>query len=183
MLRLLFWIAVLGALLLVLDGTLPVPGIARDEVVYATPPPVASCGPSGCIAVYTLEVGNVGRARQEAVRVRLRTDALTTPVILPTVRRASDATLSASAEERPGVEAFPLGPLDSEERVTLVFALRAPSRESVAGWDRLLVDVAPAAGSARPGDVGALSGGRLLHAAGRIAARITEAVRKAVASS
>ena len=183
MLRLLFWLLVVGGILLVLDGTLPVPGIARDEVVYATPPPVATCGPSGCIAVYTLEVGNVGRAAQESVRVRLRTDTLAMPVILPTVRRTGDTALSEAVEDRPGINAYPLGALGPEERVTLLFALRAPSRTMVADWDRLLVDVAPAAGSAHPGDVGALTGGRLLHAAGRVATRITEAVRKAVASS
>ena len=183
MLRLLFWLVVLSTIVLVLDGTVPVPGIAREEVVYATPPPVATCGSSGCIAVYTLEVGNLGRSAQESVRVRLRTDALATPVILPTVRRASETALASPMEDRSGIEAFPLGPLAPEERVTLVFALRAPARESVASWDRLLVDVVPAAGSARPGDVGALTSGRLLQAAGRVASRITEAVRKAVASS
>jgi hypothetical protein len=181
MLRLLFWLLAIGGVLLALDGTLPV-GLAREEVVYTTPPPVASCGPSGCIAVYALEVGNVGRSAQDGVRVRLRADALATPAILPTVRRAGATGLAAGTEERAGVETYALGPLEIEERVSLVFALRTASRDVVPGWDRVLVEVEPSAGSAHPGDAGALSTGRLVQAAGRVASRLTGAVRKAIAS-
>jgi len=183
MLRLLFWLLVIGGIVLVLNGTLPLPGLAQEEVVYATPPPVTTCGASGCIAVYTLEVGNVGRSAQESVRVRLRADALATPVIAPTVRRANESTLVTGTDDRPGIEAYPLGRVGADERVTLLFALRAASRDAVPGWDRLLVGVSPSSGAARPGDAGALSAGRVVHAAGRIVERIVDTVRKAIATS
>src|SRR5512144_1650664 len=102
MLRLLFWLLVLGALGFVLNANLPIPGIATEEVVYTTTPAVTTCGAQGCIAVYTLEVGNVGRSAQEAVRVRFRSDAMQSPVIAPTVRRTSGAVTVTPANDRPG---------------------------------------------------------------------------------
>jgi hypothetical protein len=183
MIRFLFWLIVLLAAVLVLEGAVPLPGIAPDEVVYTTTPPVSTCGSSGCIAVYTLEVANVGRARQDAVRVRLRTDVLRTPVIAPTVRRASEAVLAATANDQPGIDLVPLGALAPEERVALVFAVRAPSRDAIVGWDRILVDVEPGMGAARPGDVAAITVGRVVHAVGRVVHRVLEAVRQAIAAS
>jgi hypothetical protein len=181
MLRLLFWILVIGLVVAALDGTIPMPGVADEEVVYTTEVPVSTCGTSGCIAVYTLEVANAGRSTQESVRVRLRSDAVATPVIAPTVRRASEATVAATANER-SVDTVPLGRLAPEERVDLVFALRAPARESVLGWDRVLVGVDTAAGAARPGDVGAITFGRVVNASGRVVHRVVSAVRQAIAS-
>jgi hypothetical protein len=183
MLRLLFWTLVVAATILVLNGTLPVPGIAQEEVVYTATPPVSTCGPAGCVVVYTLDVANVGRSTQDGVRVRLRADAVQAPVIAPTVRRASEATLASPASDRAGVEAYPLGRIDTDERVTLVFALRAGSRETVLGWDRVLVGVDPTVGGARPGEVSAVTPGRVLHAVGRRATRLIEALRQAIAAS
>jgi hypothetical protein len=183
MLRLLFWTLVVAGTILVLNGTLPVPGVAQEEVVYTATPPVTTCGPAGCIVVYTLDVANVGRSSQAAVRVRLRTDALQSPVIAPTVRRADHVALAPADGDRLGVDVYPLGRLDADERVSLVFALRAPSREGILGWDRVLVGVDPTLGGARPGEVSALTSGRVLHAVGRRATRLIEAVRQAIAAS
>src|SRR5262245_60112572 len=152
MFRLLFWLTVFGVIGFVLSGTSALPGLPLEEIVYATPPPVATCSPTGCIAVYTLEVGNVGKAAQESVRVRMRADAIASPLIAPTVRRAGENAIAEGTDDRPGIQAFPIGRLEPDERVTLLFALRATSRESVAGWDRLLVGVDASAGSARPGE-------------------------------
>ena len=182
MLRLLFWLVVLGGVIWVLGTDMPIPGVAQQEVVYETPPPAASCGPSGCLAVYTLEIGNVGRSAQETVRVRMRADALETPAVAPTVRHAGGSTLVTPTEDRPGVMTLSLGQIGPDEHASLVFALRAPSRDGIPGWDRLLVGVDPATGAARPGDVGALTAGRIVNAAGRIATWIVGAVRKLVAS-
>src|SRR6185503_5128968 len=182
MLRLLFWLLVIGAAVLVLNGTMPLPGIPQEEIVYETPPPVVGCAASACLAVYTLEMGNVGRSAQESVRVRLRTDAVETPVIAPTMRRGTENVVVESADDRPGIETFALGRVEPEERVTLVFALRAGSRGAVPGWDRVLVGVDASSGAAHPGAVGTLTAGRIVHAAGRFAERVTEAVKKAIAS-
>ena len=176
MLRLLFWLVVLGVVGLMLNGNLPIPGIADEEVVYATPAIVASCGSSGCLAVDAVEVANVGRSAQETVRVRLRTDAFGTPVVPPTVRRAQETSVPTVASERPGVDMYPLGRLAPEERVTLVFALRAASREAVPPWERVLVAVEPAKGVARPGDVDAITVDRVVHSAGRVVQRLVRAV-------
>jgi hypothetical protein len=182
MLRLLFWLLVIACLLAAFDGVIPLPGIPDEEVVYATPPPVSTCGSSGCVAVYTLELANVGRSAQSGVRVRLRPDAIAAPLVAPTVRRASDSAQVTPATDR-GVDTYPLGRMEPEERIALVFALRAPSRETVAGWDRVLVGVEPAAGAARPGGVSEMTVGRAVHGAGRVTARLVAAVRKAIASS
>jgi hypothetical protein len=182
MLRLLFWILLVGLVVAVLDGALPMPGVADEEIVYTTDVPVSTCGTSGCIVVYTLEVGNVGRSTQENVRVRLKSDALASPVVAPTVRRSSEATAAATANDRPGVDIVPLGRLAPEERVALVFALRAGSHESAPGWDRLLVGVDPTVGAARPGDVGGITLGRCVNASGRVVHRVVSAVRQAIAS-
>jgi hypothetical protein len=181
MMRLLFWILLIGLVVAVLDGAVPMPGVADEEVVYTTDVPVSTCGTSGCIVVYTIEVANAGRSTQENVRVRLRSDPLTAPVIAPTVRRASEATVAAIANDR-SVDSVPLGRLEPEERVAVVFALRAPSHEAAAGWDRLLVGVDPAVGAARPGDVGAITLGRVVNASGRVVHRVVTAVRQAIAS-
>lgn len=183
MFRLLFWLVVFGVLYAVVSGTVPVPGVSKEEIVYTTPPPVASCGSSGCIAVYTLEVANTGRTAQDGVRVRLRSEPMASPVVAPAVRRASEAVAVQAGSDRAGVEMYPLGEIGPEEHVALVFALRAASRETVPQWDRVLVGVDPSAGAARPGDVTALSAGRLVNAAGRVTERIVAAVRKAIASS
>lgn len=182
MVRLLFWVGLLAIAWLVLSGALPVPGVADEEVVFATTPPVATCGSAGCLAVYTLEVANPGRSAQESVKVRLRGDTLANPAIPPTLRRASETASLQAGTERGTTEAYQLGTLAPEERVALVFALRAPSREAVPGWDRVLVGVEPAHGSARPADPGALAANRLVHAAGRTLDRIVNAIRGAIAS-
>jgi hypothetical protein len=183
MFRLLFWLVVIGVLYVVVSGIVPVPGVPTEEIVYSTPPPVASCGSSGCIAVYTLEVANTGRSSQDGVRVRLRSDALASPVVAPSVRRASEAVAVSAGSDRAGIEMYPLGQIGPEEHVALVFALRAASRETVPQWDRVLVGVDPTAGAARQGDVVALSAGRIVNAAGRMTERVVSAVRKAIASS
>ena len=184
MLRFLFWVLVITVTVLFLNGTLPTPGIADEEVVYDAPPPIASCSATGCIAVYSLDVGNVGRSPQKAVRVRLRAGSVDNPVIAPTVRRGlSNAPVEAPEDERSGVVVLPLGPLDAEERMTLVFALHAPSRDAVVGWDRVLVGVEPSVGAGRPGDAGELTMGRVVHAAGRVVVELTDVARKAIAKA
>ncbi|MGH7894632.1 MAG: hypothetical protein ACREQL_08180 [Candidatus Binatia bacterium] len=179
--RLVFWLVVLALGWVMLSGTMPIPGIADEEVVFATSPPVGACGASGCLAVYTLELANVGRSPQESVKVRLRADALGASAIAPTLRRVSGVTTVQPAGERNGVDAYPLGRLDADERVALVFALRSPSQETTAGWERLLVGVEPGRGSARPGEPGALTAGRIVHATGRLVDRLVRAVRAAIA--
>ena len=154
--RFLFWLLVFAVVALMANGTLPAPGIADEEVVYATPPAVTTCGSSGCIVVYTLEVANVGRSTQDTVRVRLRTDALAAPVIAPTVRRATESVVATAANERPGVDTYQLGRMAPEDHVTLVFATRAAGHDTVLGWDRVLVGVDPMLGNARPGDTAAV---------------------------
>jgi hypothetical protein len=182
MLRLLFWIVVIGLVVAVLDGILPMPGVADEEVIYTTDVPVSACGSSGCIVVYSLEVANAGRSTQDNVRVRLRSDVIASPVVAPTVRRASEATAATTANDRPGVESVSLGRLAPEERVALVFALRAAARENAPGWDRVLVGVDPVTGSSRPGDVGGITLGRVVNASGRVVHRVVSAVRQAIAS-
>jgi hypothetical protein len=182
MLRLLFWIAVLAAVVYVLGDDVPIPGIADQELVYTTTPPVTSCSASGCVAVYTLEIANVGRSAQPSVRVRLRADAVASSIVPPTLRRRSEVVAVSATEDRAGIDAYPLGALEPEERVALVFATRAASREAVPSWDRVLVGVDPGDGSARPGDVGAITVGRVVNDAARIAKRIVAAVRQAIAS-
>jgi hypothetical protein len=176
MLRLLVWVLVILTAALVVNGTLPLPGIAMDEVVYATPPPVPACGSQGCIGVYTLEVANVGRSPQEMVRVRLREEPIGTPVVAPTVRRTADTTLALPVTDRAGSLLYPVGPLAPEERATLVFALRAPSREAMPGWERLLIGIDTTRGGARLGDPSAMSAGRLVHALGRVVDRVVRAI-------
>jgi hypothetical protein len=98
------------------------------------------------------------------------------------VRRASEATAATTANDRPGVESVSLGRLAPEERVALVFALRAAARENAPGWDRVLVGVDPVTGSSRPGDVGGITLGRVVNASGRVVHRVVSAVRQAIAS-
>lgn len=182
MVRFLFWVGLLAIAWLVLTGSLPLPGVPDEEVVFATTPPVAACGSAGCLAVYTLEVANPGRSAQETVKVRLRADALANPAVPPTLRRAGDTSDLQAADERGTVAAYQLGQLVPEERVALVFALRAPARDAVPGWDRVFVGVEPAHGAARPADPGALGAGRLVHSAGRTLERVVDAIRRAIAS-
>jgi hypothetical protein len=182
MFRLLFWIIVLALVGLVLNGNLPVPGIPQEEVVFTTDPPVASCGSSGCIVVYSLDVANTGESAQESVRVRLRAEPLAQAVVVPTVRRATETSLAPSMNDRQGIDVYPLGRLAPEERAALVFALRAASRETVLGWERLLIGVEPALGAARPGDVSEIGIGRLLHSTSRTFRRVVATIRQAIAS-
>jgi hypothetical protein len=158
------------------NGTLPVPGIAAEEVIYATPPPVPVCGSQGCLAVYTLEMSNVGRSIQNVVRIRLRDEPLGTPVVPPTVRRAADVSPAPPATDRAGTTLYPVGRLSPEEHLAVVFVLRAASRETIAPWERILVDVDTTLGGARPGDPRAITAGRLLHALGRVVDRIIRAL-------
>ncbi|HXJ33541.1 MAG TPA: hypothetical protein VMS22_05815 [Candidatus Eisenbacteria bacterium] len=181
MFRLGFWLVVLGVGWLTLSGTLPIPGIPDEEIVFATPPPVSTCGSSGCLAVYTLDLANTGRSAQESVKVGLRGDALANPAILPVLRRANGTTALQAASERGGVNAYILGRLEPEEQATLVFALRTPSLAETPGWDRILVGVETARGAARPGEPGALSGSRIVHATARMVERVAAAVRAAIA--
>jgi hypothetical protein len=179
MLRLLFWLLVLGAAWLVLRGELPLPGVASEAVVYEAPTPVGTCGSGGCVVVYALDVANVGRSTQESVRVRLRADALGTPLVPPTVQRAGTTTTPQGTSERAGVDAYPLGRLVPEERARLVFALRSPSLEAAPPWEKLLVGIDPALGAAERGDPAAITTGRIVHAAGRALDRAIAAVHAA----
>ncbi len=181
MLRFLFWLVVLVLVVLVLDGDLPMPGAAEEEIVYETDVPVSTCGTAGCVVAYTLEVANTGRSTQDAVRVRLRSDAIASPVIAPTVRRESEAAPAEISNERGGTDVVTLGKVAPEERVALVFALHASTRESAAGWDRVLVGVETTRGAARPGDVGAISLGRLVNGAARFVQPLFAAARQAIA--
>ena len=183
MFRLLFWIIVLGVIGLMLNGNLPMPGIAQEAVVFTTNPPVASCGSSGCMVVYSLDVANIGESPQTSVRIRLRSVPLATAVVAPTVRRATESALAPAMTDREGIEIYPLGSLAPEERSALVFALRAASPDAVLGWDRLLIGVEPALGAARPGDVAAIGAERLVHSAARTVRRIVAAIRQMIASS
>jgi hypothetical protein len=176
MFRLLFWALLIGGGVLVANGTVPVPGVADEEVVYATPPAVTTCGSSGCIVVYALELANVGRSPQDTVRVRLRSEVLAAPVIAPTVRRAGETTLATAANERPGIDIYEVGAMAPEERVVVVFAGRATSRDAALRWDRVLVGVEPARGVATPGDPAAVTPTRLIHAAGRLVRHVVDAI-------
>lgn len=180
MLRFLFWLVVLVLVVLVLDGDLPMPGAADEEIVYTTDVPVSTCGASGCVVAYTIEVANTGRSTQNAVRVRFRSDAFASPVIAPTVRRESEAVPAETTNERGG-DVVTLGRVAPEERVALVFALHANTRESAPGWDRLLVGVETTRGAARPGDVGAISLGRLVNGLARFVQPLFTAARQAIA--
>jgi hypothetical protein len=180
MIRLLFWIVVLGLVWLAVEGRVPIPGIPDDEIVYATTPPVSTCTPTGCLVVYTLELANVGRSAESGLKVRLREEPLAAATVPPTLRRATETTVLQANGERAGVAGYLLGAVAPEERVALVFALRTPTRDAAPSWDRLLVGVDPTHGSALPGDPGALTGGRVVHATARVLERIVAAVRAAV---
>src|SRR5262245_18010380 len=130
MVRLLFWVGLLGVVWLVLSGAVPVPGVANEEVVFATTPAVSTCGSAGCLAVYTLEIANPGRSAQESVKVRLRGDTLANAALPPTLRRAGQTAPLQAASHRGTGEAYQLGKLEPEQRVAVVFVLRAPSQEA-----------------------------------------------------
>lgn len=174
MLRLLFWLALGAAIVWVLYRDIPIPGIASEEIVYATTPPVAGCEANGCTVVYALELANIGRSAQE-VHVRLRGDAVAAALVPPTLRRATDAVATTATTERSGAESYAVGRLAPEERATLVFALHAPSHDTTLGWDRLLLGIDPVVGITRPGDVGALSADRVVNGLARVVHRLVRA--------
>lgn len=176
MLRLLFWLLLLGAIGWVLYRDVPIPGIASEEIVYATTPPVAGCGSGGCTVVYALDLANIGRSAQEA-HVRLRGDVLAAAVVPPTLRRASDAVAATATTERSGAESYAVGRLEPEEHATLIFALHAPAHESALGWERVLLGIDPAVGVARPGDPGALTVDRMVNGLARVVHRLVGAAR------
>ena len=130
MLRLLFWLFVIGATSVLNERCRSRASRGGDRLRNATTR--RRLRRLGLPPRDTLEMGNVGRSAQESVRVRLRTDAVETPVIAPTMRPWSENVVVESAGDRPGTETYALGRVEPEERVTLVFAC-APDRVAGAG--------------------------------------------------
>jgi hypothetical protein len=154
---------VVVGLLVLAGGGVSIFRLPDHEVVFATPPPIIACTKSGCLFIYTLEVGNTGRQDQEDVRVRVRGDVVRAAILPPKVRNFGKVDRPVDIHDEDGVRTFDLGRLKTQGRVELTFVLRYKDRQQAPSWRQILVAVEPASGDARAGDPASITLGRVLY--------------------
>jgi hypothetical protein len=124
------------------------------ELLYGLDPPRVVCHPRGCLAVYSLELGNTGHAAQSEVVVRLRTAALQRAALPPRFYTFGAVERPVRQVEAGGTRLYALGALRPEDRVTLRFTLRLPEGTQTASWDDVLAGVDAAEGPVKRGSPG-----------------------------
>lgn len=147
------WTLAGAGLVLLLGGGASIFWRPAQEILFSPDPPLRSCAATGCVALYRLEVGNTGRAPQEEVRIRLRSDALAGAVLGPRARDFGKLDRPVRVSEADGVRTIALGRLEPEARVDVSFVLRGPATQPPLPWERILVGV-EGAGRVRRGSPG-----------------------------
>jgi hypothetical protein len=141
----------LGAVLL-LGGGASIFWRPTHEVLYTPSRAPIVCQPSGCTALYRLELGNTGRAGQPHVRLRLRSDVLDTASLPPRVRDFGKFERPAAVSDAGGVRTFDVPSLEPDQRVELSFVLQRPEPAAFPAWGDVLVGIEAAHGTARVGN-------------------------------
>jgi hypothetical protein len=137
--------------LVLLNGGASIFWQPADEVLYSVWRSPAACHSAGCVAVYRLEVGNTGREAQPDVRVVLRTAWLGGPLGVR-VRDFGKIDRKHTVSEGDGIRTYALGPMAPLDRVELTLVVTRPSREGFPDWQTIMVGIAPARGTAHPGN-------------------------------
>jgi hypothetical protein len=145
-------LGVLGGLLLLAGGG-SIFWQPADEVLYAAWRGPLACHSAGCVAIYTLEVGNTGREPQPDVRVALRAASLGGPPGVR-VRDFGKVDRRHTVSEAAGIRTYGLGPLAPGDRVELSVTVLRPDREGFPEWEAMLAGVEPARGRAHAGNPG-----------------------------
>jgi hypothetical protein len=161
--RIRWMLIAIGGLVLVTGG-ISIFSIPDHEVLYDARPPLVTCMTSGCVSIYTLEVGNTGREMQDDVRVRLRRDAIREPILPPSVRTFGKVDRRVGVRDEDDVRIYDLGPVRPQERIELQLVYQDHDRSARRDWQRMLVSVEAAQGEARRGNPGGVLLGRLLYA-------------------
>jgi hypothetical protein len=143
----------LGALLL-LGGGASIFWQPAHEVLYAAWRGPLTCHSAGCLAIYTLEVGNTGREPQADVRVALRVAFLGGPLGV-SVRDFGKVDRRHTVSDAAGIRTYGLGRLAPRDRVELSVVVLRPDRAGFPAWADMLVGVEPAQGAAQAGNPGA----------------------------
>jgi len=154
----------IGVLLLVSGGA-SIFSLPDHEVLYDPQPPLVSCTQSGCLSIYTLEVGNTGRQLQEHVRVRLRTAAVQASMLPLAVRTFGKVPRGVNVQDEGDVRTVDLGALKPQERVELRLVYRDRDPTARRDWREMLVAVEAATGKVRQGNPGGVLLGRILYTA------------------
>lgn len=158
------WVLIAVGGLILATGGVSIFALPDHEVLYSPQPPLVSCISSGCISIYVLEVGNTGREIQEHVRVRLRAEAVRSPMLPPTVRTFGKVDRHVDVRDDGEVRIYDLGPVKPQERIELQLVYRDPDRGPHRDWLQMLVAVDAARGEVRQGNPGGVLLGRFLYA-------------------
>jgi hypothetical protein len=152
-----------GALVM-LSGGASIFGRPEREVLYNMHrlPPI--CHAEGCTVLYNLEVGNTGKLDQEQVLIRLRSAALQTALLKPTVRNFGKVERPVGVTEENGVRTYTLGRLDPQARVELQLVLHSQDAGSAPSWEEIFVGVEAPGADLNRGDPEATTLGRVLFA-------------------
>ena len=157
------WTLVAIGLLFLMSGGASIFSRPDYEVLYDPQTPLVSCTKSGCISIYILEVGNTGQEIQEHVRVRLRADALRTPIFPPSVRTFGKVDRRVEVRDAEDARIYDLGKVKPQERIELRLVYQDRDRPAQRDWRDMLVAVEAAEGKVRQGNPGGVLLGRFLY--------------------
>jgi hypothetical protein len=158
------YVLVAAGVLALLGGGASIFQLPDREVLYAGEPPLRACTSHGCLALYSLEVGNTGTREQPEVLVRLRRAPLDHALLPVRVRAFGKVERpSTASDDADGVRSYSLPHVRPGERVEISFTLPIAAGTAPPAWDQLLVEVRASEGEARYGDPATTSLGRVLY--------------------
>lgn len=154
------WVLIACGVVSVLAGGASIFSQPEYETLYGPEPPLVNCSEHGCVALYTLTVGNSGWREQENVSVRLHAAALQQEILKPRVSNFGVVPRPVRISESEPFRTYELGRLKPRDRVRMNFTLRCASRSTAPSWADLLAEVRAAQGEARAGDAAVVAAGR-----------------------
>lgn len=164
MLRRFRWVLIALGALGIFGGGASIFSRPEHETLYSAEPPLVTCHPTGCVALYTLNIGNSGWGAQESVVVRLHSAPLQRQLLAPQVTNFGVVPRRAQVREEEGIRTYELGRMEPRARVEMRIALACAHRNDVPPWSDLLAGVRAARGDIRAGDAAVVETGRAFFA-------------------
>lgn len=151
----------LAAVFLLLTG-ISLTSVPNFEMLYSFDGPIAACQGDDCQLLYTVKIGNTGRAPQSQVELVFDRVALGEITLEPKARKFGKFLKPSEITEDEEVLSIRVPDLKPGERIEVSFLLHA-DRLNVPEKQRMLREVRPAVGRAEYGDPDVVTFARFLH--------------------
>jgi hypothetical protein len=151
----------LAAVFLLLTG-ISLTSVPNFELLYSFEGPIAACQGDDCHLLYTVKIGNTGRAPQSQVELVFDRHALGELTLEPKARKFGKILKASELTEDDDELSIRVSDVKPGERIEVSFLVRA-DRLNVPQKQRMLRAVHPAVGRAERGDPDVVTFGRFLH--------------------